>query len=77
MTDATTDALPEPDPALLHRKMDAEIAKLLAEISKISAETSRINRETRAYPWLPLATAFIGSTGMIGAIVALVVAFHK
>lgn len=77
MSDATADMLPEADPALLHRKMDAELAKLLAEISKISAETSRINRETWAYPWLPLATAFLGSTGLIGAIVALVVAFHK
>lgn len=77
MSDATADTPPEPDPDSLHRKMDAEIAKLLAEISKISAETSKINREAQAYPWLPLATAFIGSTGMIGAIVALVVAFHK
>ncbi|MGI4792574.1 MAG: hypothetical protein ACRYG8_00525 [Janthinobacterium lividum] len=50
MSDATADTLAETDPSLLHRKMDAKIAKLAAEISKISAETSRINRKVRAYP---------------------------
>jgi hypothetical protein len=61
----------------LHRRMDAELEKLLAEISKISAETSRINRETSTYPWLPILTATLGSTGIIGAIVALLIAFHR
>ncbi len=61
----------------LHRKMDVEIAKLIAETSKIIAETSRINREANTYPWLPILTATLGSTGIIGAIVAIVIAFHK
>lgn len=60
----------EADREMLHRKMDAEIAKLVAE-------TARINAESRGYPWLPLITTLMGSTGVIGAIVALVVAFHK
>jgi hypothetical protein len=55
---------------MLHRKMDAEIAKLLAETAKLNAETGTI-------PWLPLFTTVLGSTGVIGAIIALVVAFHK
>jgi hypothetical protein len=65
------------DSDLLHRRMDAELAKLLAEISKISAETSRINRETSTYPWLPLITSILSGTGLIGAIAALIIAFHK
>lgn len=58
------------DRAALHRKMDAEIAKLVAE-------TAKINAEARAYPWLPLATAIMGSTGVIGAVVAILIAFHR
>jgi len=54
----------------LHRKMDAEIAKLIAE-------TSRINNENRAWPWFPLLTATIGNAGLIGAAVALVIAFRR
>jgi len=73
MIDDTTAEMPSD---ILHRKMDAELAKLLAEISKISAETSRINRETSTYPWLPLLTTAMGSTGLIGAIAALIIAFH-
>jgi hypothetical protein len=72
------------DRSELHRRMDLEIARLLAETSKlsaetskISAETSRINREMSSYPWLPIMTATLGSTGVIGAIVALVIAFHR
>jgi len=57
--------------------MDAELAKLLAEISKSSAETSRINREASTYPWLPLITSVLSGTGLIGAIAALIIAFHK
>lgn len=64
-------------PEMLHRKMDAEISKLLAETAKLNAETGRINREANAYPWLPIMTTVLGSTGVIGAIVALVIAFHK
>jgi len=64
-------------PETLHIKMDAEISKLLAETAKLNAETGRINRETSSYPWLPILTTVLGSTGVIGAIVALVVAFHK
>ena len=60
----------------LHRKMDAEIAKLIGESSKLAAETAKINAELRAYPWLPLATTMLGSTGLIGAIVAILIAFH-
>ncbi len=66
----------DPDRAALHRRMDVEIAKLVAETSKISAETSRINSELKTYPWLPIFTTVMGSAGLIGAIVALVVAFH-
>ncbi len=64
-------------PAELHRRMDVEIAKLIAETAKINAETSRINREAQAYPWLPILTATLGSTGIIGAIVAIIIAFHR
>lgn len=72
----------------LHRRMDAEISAIIAgaeksraETAKISAETSRINEENKHYPWmailaLVMPTVF-GSIGIIGAIVALVVAFHK
>jgi hypothetical protein len=65
------------DSDLLHRRMDAELAKLLAEISKISAEPSRINRAASTYPWLPLITSVLSGTGLIGAIAALIIAFHK
>jgi hypothetical protein len=75
MSDVTVDSVP--DPADLHRRMDVEIAKLVAETAKITAETSRLNREMSTYPWLPILTATIGSTGLIGAIVALVIAFHR
>jgi hypothetical protein len=61
----------------LHQRMNAEISKLLAETSKLNAETSRINAENSTYPWLPILTMILGSTGMIGAVVALVVAFHR
>ncbi len=54
----------------LHRKMDAEIAKLIAE-------TSWINNENRAWPWFPLPTATIGNAGLIGAAVAIVIAFRR
>lgn len=75
-------------PEMLHRKMDAEIynslaltAKLNAETAKISAETSRINQDIKAHPWMPLVLALVpaalGGAGVVGAIVALVVAFHK
>ncbi len=53
----------------LHRRMDAEIAELIAE-------TSRINNGNRAWPWFPLLTATIGNAGLIGAAVALVIAFR-
>ena len=83
--------LTDDDRADLHRKMDAEIAKLIgesskmatensklaAETAKLAAETAKINAELRAYPWLPLATTLLGSTGLIGAIVAILIAFHK
>ena len=58
------------DRADLHRKMDAEIAKL-------SAETARLNAKLRSYSWLPLATTIMGSTGLIGAIAAILIALHK
>lgn len=61
----------------LHEKINAEISRLLAATAKINAETSRINRETSTYPWLPLMTTVLGSTGVIGAIVAIIIAFHK
>lgn len=71
----------EADRADLHRKMDAEIAKLIgestkltAESTRLAAETAKLNAELRACPWLPLATTPFGSTGLIGAIV---VAFHR
>ncbi len=67
----------EMDSELLRRKIDAELAKLVAEISKISAETSRINRETSTYPWLPILSTVLSGTGLIGAIAALVIAFHR
>jgi hypothetical protein len=79
MTDAIYDS--EAARSELHRKMDIEIAKLVAETSKINAETSRINQEMATYPWLPILmssmTAILGSTGVIGAIVALVIASRK
>ena len=62
---------------MLHRRMDIEISKMLAETAKLNAETSRINRETSTYPWLPILTTVLGSTGVIGAIVALIIAFHR
>ena len=65
------------DRADLHRKMDAEIAKLIGESAKLSAETAKLNAELRSYPWLPLATTIMGSTGRIGAIAAILVALHK
>ena len=72
------------DRADLHRKMDAEIAKLIgessklgAETAKLSAETAKLNAELRSYPWLPLATTIMGSTGLIGAIAAILIALHK
>ena len=58
------------DRADLRRKMDAEIAKL-------SAETAKLNAKLRSYPWLPLATTIMGSTGLIGAIAAILIALHK
>jgi hypothetical protein len=67
----------QPATESLHQKMDGEIAKLIAETAKIIAETSRINREASTYPWLPILTAALGSTGIIGAIVAIVIGFHK
>ncbi len=51
------------DRADLHRKMDAETAKL--------------NAKLRSYPWLPLATTIMGSNGLIGAIAAILIALHK
>jgi hypothetical protein len=76
MSDVVSDSDKE-NSDLLRRKIDAELSKLVAEIAKISAETSRINRETSTYPWLPILITTLGSTGVIGAIVALIVAFHK
>lgn len=92
----TTLDIDEPaDRAALHRKMDAEIARLVAETAKINAEarvfplkveaelaklnveTAKLQAEARAYPWLPLATAIMGSTGVIGAVVAILIAFHR
>ena len=58
-------------------KMLAETSKLSSETAKISAETSRINRENSTHPWLPILTGAIGSTGIIGAIIALIIAVHK
>ena len=81
----TTDVLD--DSASLHRKMDAEIARLIAESGKLNAEngklqaeTSKLNRELRFFPWLPLATVVLGSTGVIGllsGVAALIIALHK
>ncbi len=66
---------------MMNEKFNAEISKLLAETAKISAETSRLNQEHSTYPWMPLVIAIIpailGSTGVIGAIIALVIAYHK
>lgn len=63
MSATTIDHADAADRADLHRKMDAEISKLLAE--------------QRSCPWLPLITATIGNTGLIGSIVALIIAFHR
>jgi L-cystine uptake protein TcyP (sodium:dicarboxylate symporter family) len=66
MTDATASEV-ENSSAALHRKMDAEIAKLVAE-------TSRINNENRAWPWVPLMIAAIGNAGVTGVVAAAVLA---
>ena len=52
MSEAT---LTPADRADLHRKMDAEIAKLIGESAKLNAELS-------PYPWLPLATTLVAAS---------------
>ena len=77
MSATTIDHADAADRADLHRKMDAEIANLVAQTAKLTAETSKLLAEQRSCPWLPLITATIGSTGLIGSIVALIIAFHR
>jgi len=63
------------DRALLMRRIDAEIMKMLDESAKIRAETSRINAELKAHPWLPILSMVLGTGGISAIVAAAVTAF--
>ena len=62
--------------AELHRKMDAEIARLVSDGCRLSNKTATL-RGPHTYRWLPITCVLLAIVGFMGRVSDLLIALHR